>query len=78
METFILLTAGQADHVRGPSISTPAAALNPIERQDGIFLLSSDVLVDPAHETHRDFLRVLPLLGGADPSFPGTTAGGGA
>lgn len=73
MAMFILLTAGQADHVRGPSISTLAAALNPVEREGGVFVLGIDVLVDPSHEAHRDFLLVLPRLDGSDPSFPATT-----
>lgn len=70
MAMFILLTAGQADHVRGPSISTPAAALDPIERQGGALILGIDVLTDPAHAAHRDFLSVLPGLDSSDPSFP--------
>ena len=49
MAMFMLLTAGQADHVRGPSAITPSAALAPVERQGGLFVLGIDVLADPAH-----------------------------
>jgi hypothetical protein len=67
---FIVLTAGQADHVRGPSISTPAAALNPIERQGGTFILGVEVLDDPAHIAHREYLEALPQLDGNDEQLP--------
>jgi len=70
METFIVLTAGQADHVRGPSISTQAAALNPIERQGGTFVLGIDVLTDPAHLVHREVLSGFPRLDSGDHAFP--------
>lgn len=70
MATFILLTAEQADDVRGPSISTQAAALNPIERQGGTFVLGLDVLTDPAHMVHREVLSGLLRLDSGDHAFP--------
>lgn len=70
MAAFILLTSAQADQVRGPSISTPLAALDPVERQDGLFVLGSGVLSDPAHAVHREFLGTLLQLDGNDASFP--------
>lgn len=70
MSMFILLSAGQADRVRGPSITTPSAALNPIERQGGVFILGVEVLADPSHEPLRNFLSVLPQVDGNDSSFP--------
>lgn len=72
MAMFILLTAGQAEHVRGPSGVSPSAALDPVERQGGLFVLGIDVLGDPAHVTHRNFLSALPQLDSEDPSFPAT------
>ena len=68
MPMFIILDAGQADSVRGPS--TPSAALNPIERQGGVFVLGVEVLTDPAHEAHSDYLAALPQMDSSDPSFP--------
>lgn len=70
MSMFILLTAEQADQVRGPSLATPSAALNPIERQGSVFILGVEVLTDPGHEPHRDFLSALRQLDSSDPSFP--------
>ena len=70
MATFILLTAGQADHVRGPSISTPSAALEPVERQGGAFILGVAVLTDPAHEANHSYLAALPQMDDGDPEFP--------
>ena len=68
MATFILLDADQADSVRGPS--TPSAALNPIERDGGVFVLGVEVLTDPAHQAHWSYLSALPQLDSADPAFP--------
>ncbi len=70
MSMFILLTTEQADHVRGPSAVTPGAALEPIERQGGVFILGVAVLTDPAHEAHWEYLSALPQLDGSDPEFP--------
>lgn len=70
MAMLVLLTAGQADHVRGLSAATPSAALAPVERQGGLFVLGIDVLADPAHVAHREYLSMLPRFEGNDPSLP--------
>jgi hypothetical protein len=64
---FILLTSTEADSVRG--LSTPSAALNPIEREGGVFLLGVEVLDDPAHKAHLDVLAKLPQKDIEDPDF---------
>ena len=70
MATAILLTAEEADLVRGPSAVTPSAALAPIERTGGVFILGVEVLDDPAHKHHHEFLSSLPVLDDNDPNFP--------
>ncbi|MBZ9674560.1 hypothetical protein [Mesorhizobium sp. ES1-1] len=55
---MIILTAEQADHVRGPT--TNGAALEPRELPDGVFILNEAVLTDPNHTVHHDFLATLP------------------
>ena len=68
MPEFIVLTADQAAHVRGPAL--PPYALEPIERQDGAFILPADVLDHPAYAKHAEFLAALPQMDSADPSLP--------
>lgn len=68
MSTFLILTASQADEVRGPTV--PPAALDPVERQAGVFILGVAVLADPAHAMHHALLSGLPQLDSADPAFP--------
>ena len=68
MPEFIVLTADQAAQVRGPAL--PPYALEPIERQGGVFILPADVLDHPAYEMHAEILAALPRLDSADPSFP--------
>lgn len=75
---FVLLTAGQADHVRGLSAVTPSAALAPVERHGGLFVLGIDVLADPAHAEHREYLSMLPQVDGNDPSLPAAIVSGDA
>lgn len=70
MAMFILLTAEQAGHVRGPSAITPSAALDPIERQGDVFILPVAVLNDLAHEAHHAYLAALPQLDSSNPAFP--------
>lgn len=70
MAMFILLTAEQADHVRGPSENTSGASLEPVERQGGVFILGVEVLTDPAHATHWEYLAPLPQMDSDDPEFP--------
>jgi hypothetical protein len=68
MPVFIVLTADQAAHVRGPA--SPPYALEPIERQGGVFILPAGVLDHPAYAMHAEFLVALPRLDSADPAFP--------
>lgn len=70
MAMFILLTASEADHVRGPSATVPSSALEPVERQGGVFILGVGVLSDPAHAAHHDYLMELPQMDSSDPAFP--------
>jgi hypothetical protein len=68
MSLFIIMTAAQADQVRGPT--TPPAALDPVERQGAVFILGVAVLSDPVHAMHHELLSGLPQLDSADPAFP--------
>jgi hypothetical protein len=68
MSVFIVLTNEEAAHVRGPA--SPPYALEPIERQGGVFILPAGVLDHPAYAMHAEFLAALPRLDSADPSFP--------
>ena len=67
MALFILLTPNEADSVRGSS--SPSAALDPIEREGGVFILGIEVLTDPSHESHRAFLENLPQKDSDDFDF---------
>ena len=68
MPVFIVLTADQAAHVRGPAL--PPYALVPIERQGGASILPADVLDHPAYAMHAEFLAAMPQMDSADVSFP--------
>ncbi|WP_295143911.1 hypothetical protein [uncultured Reyranella sp.] len=68
MPGFIVLSADEAAHVRGPA--SPPYALEPIERQGGVFILPADVLDHPAYAMHAEFLAARPQMDSADPSFP--------
>ena len=68
MPVFIVLTADEAARVRGPAL--PPYALEPIERQDGVFILPAGVLDHPAYAMHAEILAALPQMDSADPSFP--------
>lgn len=57
---LILLTSEEADAVRGPSETTPSAALQPIVLTDGRYILGTEVLSDPAHAKHWALLASLP------------------
>lgn len=70
MPAFILLSSDDAARVRGPSTSVPFASLEPVERRGGLFILGVDVLADPAHEAHKDYLGALLQMDSADPGFP--------
>lgn len=63
MSSFIVLTAAQAAHVRGPSDEAPLfAALDPVALGDGRFILGAEVLADPLHAEDRMFLSGLPQV----------------
>ena len=57
MSDVIILTAAEADAVRG--MSTPTAAIEPIALTDGTFMLGVEVLEDPAHAKHLSKLSGL-------------------
>jgi hypothetical protein len=65
---FIILTAEQADMVRGPTAE--GAALAPVPRQGDLSILGVVVLADPAHAEHHEYLATLPVLADDDPAFP--------
>lgn len=71
MSEFIILTTEQANSVRGVSGGT---GLNPIQRAGGVFILGVEVLTDPAHADHRDYLAALPVVSVGDPDFPAEIA----
>lgn len=58
MTQFIILTAEQADFVRGQNAL--GAALDPILTAQGDFALGLQVLDDPLHAEKREFLAGLP------------------
>ena len=60
MQIMLLLTAEEADQVRGPSAIDPAAVLEPVALPDGRFALPATVLDDPAHEPYHEMLGGLP------------------
>lgn len=66
MTTLILLSAADAEAVRGPSVTVEGAALEPIALTDGRFILPVAVLADPAHAAHRALLAGLPTAEMAD------------
>ena len=66
---MIILTAEQADHVRG--MDTPGAALMPALLADGVtYVLPESVLTDPAHVAKHDYLAALPVRNVADSEWP--------
>jgi len=60
MSDVLILTADEAEKVRGLSPSKSGAVLAPRSLKDGRFILGPEVLDDPAHEDVRDFLASLP------------------
>lgn len=56
---MIILTAGEANQVRGLTIKGHAMA--PVPLLDGTFALPDECLADPAHARHRGLLRGLAL-----------------
>lgn len=56
---MIILTAAEADAMRGPT--APGAALDPVPLADGVtYVLPVAVLDDPAHAMHHAALAALP------------------
>lgn len=62
MTTLIVLEPAQAEAVRGPSASNPAAALEPVALAYGRFMLSVAVLDDSDHAAHRNLIAALPQV----------------
>lgn len=60
MSMVILMTPDEADQVRGLSSVDPSHAIVPIELSDGNFFVGVEVLDDPMHAEHKDFLSSLP------------------
>lgn len=63
---FILLTPEQAEHVRG--LTSEGAALMPVMTANGMYVLPVEVLDDPAHAMHHEYLSGLPQVENVD--FP--------
>lgn len=61
MTSLILLTAEQADIVRGPSSVDPAAQIVPRPLMDGRYVLNAAILDAPAHAEHSALLASLPV-----------------
>lgn len=56
---MIILTAEQSANVAG--VTPCGAELRPVQLADGItFVLPPEVLTDPAHAAHHEFLASLP------------------
>ena len=60
MSDVILLTADQANQVRGPSVLTPLVGLMPVGLTDGRYYLPASVLGAPQFATAYAVLAALP------------------
>jgi hypothetical protein len=60
---FFIMTAEQADSVR-------TDALQPIERQGGLFIVGESVMTDETHAAQWDTLATFPTMEIDDPAFP--------
>lgn len=60
MTDVLILTAEEAEKVRGRSPKDRGCALYPAPLKDGRCFLGLEVLDDPAHEDVRDFLAAMP------------------
>jgi hypothetical protein len=56
--TYIVLTQEQADQVTGET--TPGHRIEPLAIGDGVFVVPTSVINDPAHAKHKAFLESLP------------------
>lgn len=70
MSKFIILTAGEADKVRG--LSLKGHALAPFPLKDGTLALPLSVIDDPAHAALAALLKGLPTRD-VDEGTPGAT-----
>jgi hypothetical protein len=66
---MIILTAAEADDVRGRSPLTDFAAIHPRPLKDGTYMLHEDVISDPAHADVSEFLASLPTVEEVDPAL---------
>jgi len=66
MSKCIPLTQEDVDRISGPSAAGDHHALHPIRHRDGWFYVSTDVLDDPAHAEHHDFLASKTQVDWAD------------
>ena len=57
---MIVLTAEEAEKIKGRSPKDGGCVLYPVPLKDGAFMLGEEVLDDPAHEDARDFLASPP------------------
>ena len=65
---MIILTAPEAAQVRGQTATN--RALDPVILADGVtYFLPEEVLADPAHALHHDFLATLPTRDVAQRNF---------
>ena len=63
MPMVIILSAAQANVVRGPSGEQPTlATLQPVALLDGTFYLGVETLTDPNFAEHQGLLAGLPLV----------------
>jgi len=60
MAMFILLSAAEADQVRGRSSIQPTCELQPVALTDGRYILGVEVINDEAHAAHWPLLASLP------------------
>lgn len=58
--SFLILTKAQAEAVRG--VSVPGHALEPVECEDGTFVLPDRVLNDPHHSIKKTALASRPKV----------------
>ena len=57
---MIVLTAEEAEKIKGRSPRDSGHAILPVPLTDGRFILGEEVLDDPAHDDVRDFLAAMP------------------
>lgn len=65
---MIILTAEQADQIRGPT--SPGNALDPVALIDGSYVLPEAVIDDPAHHARHAYLQLLPCREVGSEEYP--------